>query len=623
MLDQLSGGRSKARVRILKALLEEEEIDVSRAATELGTTAAVLKFLEENRLAHVENNVLWRDPVSRQELLSLQESTAWILDRDQEEALDRIRSAFEPEAPGRRPVLLKGVTGSGKTLLYMELINDYLKKGRQVIMLIPEIALTYQTVNRFYARFGSRVSVINSRLSAGERYDQFRRARNGEVSIMIGPRSALFTPFEKLGLIIIDEEHEPSYKSENSPRYHARETAQARAQLEGAALLLGSATPSLEAYQMAREGSYVLVELKSRYAHRPMAKVQVVDMRQELRSGNRLPVSRLLREELESCLEAGEQAMLFLNRRGYAGFVSCRNCGEVIKCPHCDVAMTEHMGGRLICHYCGYERSVLITCPVCASNWIGGFRAGTQQIEKVLKKILPAARVLRMDFDTTRKKGSYEEILRAFSAHEADILVGTQMIVKGHDFPDVTLVGALAADLSLFGSDFRCAERTFQLLTQAAGRAGRGEKAGKAVFQTYHPEHYCIETAVRQDYEAFFEEEMGFRVLMGYPPASAMLAVHGAGADDGQLQTAMSYLARFVRRLHPGEDLSVIGPAPESVGKIRDVYHRALYLKHASYRILRELREKIEQYISINSGFRDIYFQFDSTVQSGTNEMPG
>ena len=436
-------------------------------------------------------------------------------------AVKQIFREWKEQEP--RPVLLFGVTGSGKTQVYMRLIQQVIQEGKQAIVLIPEIALTYQTVRRFYAMFGDKVSVLNSKLSQGERYDQFKRAKRGEVQVMVGPRSALFTSFSNLGLIVIDEEHESTYKSENTPRYHARETAIQRARMEHANVVMGSATPSLSAYSRA-ESEVSSGEIECRYEERPLPQVSIVDLREELKKGNRSVLSTELKASLSETLRKKEQAMLFLNRRGYAGFVSCRACGHVMKCPHCDVSLSEHNGRRLICHYCGYETVKPQVCPSCGSPHIGGFKAGTQQIEKVLEKDFPEARVLRMDFDTTRTKDSYEKD-GSFSRHEADILVGTQMIVKGHDFPDVTLVGVIAADLSLNMDDYHCGERTFQLLTQAVGRAGRGVKPGHAVIQTYQPEHYSIRAAATQDYAEFYKEEMGYRLLMDYPPAAHIMTI--------------------------------------------------------------------------------------------------
>ena len=609
LLEELKKTRFKARVRLLEALLQAEnsKLETAWAGKELGTTASVLKYFEEQKVISVDSDEVYRNAIT--DAGSIPSVKPALLSQSQELAVEQILSEWEKPMP--RPVLLHGVTGSGKTEVYMELIDKVIREGRQAIVLIPEIALTYQTVRRFYGRFGDRVSVINSRLSQGERYDQFKRAKQGEIQVMVGPRSALFTPFEKLGLIIIDEEHEASYKSENSPRYHARETAIHRAEMEGAAVVLGSATPSMEAYYRAKEGQYALVKLDARFEERPLPRVSIIDMREQLKKGNRLALSLELKADLGKCLEKGEQAMLFLNRRGYAGFVSCRSCGHVMKCPHCDVSLSEHNGGKLICHYCGYEIAKPDKCPVCSSPYIGGFKAGTQQIQQVVEKEFPGARVLRMDYDTTRAKGSYEKILAAFSAHEADILIGTQMIVKGHDFPDVTLVGVIAADLSLNADDYRSGERTFQLLTQAVGRSGRGKKEGHALIQTYSPEHYSIQTAARQAYEEFYEEEMGYRILMDYPPAAHMMAVLGSSEDEKLLEMAMHYLSLFTGRLYQGKELHIIGPAPASVGKVKDVYRRILYLKHENYDLLVRIKDRMEEYIEINSGFRKVNIQFD------------
>ena len=603
---RMEKSRCRARARVLRALLEKEPLDCTKAAKELGMTSSVLKPLLEQELVEIRQDEVYRIPA---EEVSVPVEEHSVLSDAQKEALDEILAEWENSSA--RPVLLHGVTGSGKTQVYMKLIEKVISSGRQVIVLIPEIALTYQTVRRFTGWFGDKVSVLNSRMSPGERYDQFRRARQGGIQIMVGPRSALFTPFSRLGLIIVDEEHEPTYKSENSPRYHAREVAVRRGEMENARVVLGSATPSLEAYTKARQGEYLLVKLTERYRGRPLPEVSVVDLRKELKSGNRSVLSRKLQEAVQHRLERREQAMLFLNRRGYAGFVSCRSCGEVLKCPHCDVALSEHSNGKMICHYCGYERSSVKVCPVCGSPYIGGFKAGTQQIEAVLRREFPDAGILRMDYDTTRTRGSYEQILASFAAHEADILVGTQMIVKGHDFPDVTLVGIIAADLSLNEADYRCGERTFQLLTQAVGRSGRGKKTGEAVIQTYHPDHYSIQAAAHQDYERFYEEEMGYRILMDYPPAAHMLTVLASGEDAALLGKGMEFIRKFAERICPDKELHIIGPADAAVGKVNDIYRKVFRLKHEDGKLLLDMKDKIEKYIEINSGFRKLYIQYD------------
>ena len=588
------------------ALLDDHVLEYDLVTKKLNITLPVIRALEEQGVLAIESEQVFRTPLKQAEKREEQISYT----PEQTDVISRFREDFRQGA--RRTYLIHGVTGSGKTEVYMEMIRTVVEQGRQAIVLIPEIALTYQTVMRFYRRFGDRVSIMNSRLSAGERYDQMMRAKAGQVDVMIGPRSALFTPFPDLGLIVIDEEHEPTYKSEQTPRYHARETAIRRAQTEDASVVLGSATPSMEAMYRARRGEYVLFEMKNRSRMQQMAQVYTVDMREELKSGNRSILSGKLAGLMADRLENGEQTMLFLNRRGYSGFISCRECGHVVKCPHCDVSLSVHRDGKMRCHYCGYEQPKVTACPECGSPYISEFRAGTQQIEDLVHQTFPQARVLRMDMDTTRQKDSHGKILSAFANEEADILVGTQMIVKGHDFPNVTLVGILAADMSLYTADYRSGERTFQLLTQAAGRAGRGEKPGEAVIQTYDPSHYAIRTAADQDYEAFYEEEIRYRELMGYPPAEELLAVFVSGEDEALLEKGCGYLKEYILRVAGGtSEIQVIGPASPGIDKIRDVYRRVIYVKAARYETLVRIKNRAERYIEINSGYDRMRIQFD------------
>ncbi|MFR3271907.1 MAG: primosomal protein N' [Faecalimonas sp.] len=604
-----------ARARVVAALLDRPILPYEYVTRQLKVTAAVLRAMEEQGILQIEAEVVYRNPVTAKR--TKQQSFCYT-----EAQQAAIHIFCEEYRRGKRGTyLVYGVTGSGKTEVYMEMIEHVIAERKQAIVLIPEIALTYQTVMRFYQRFGDRVSIINSRLSKGERYDQMLRAKRGEINVMIGPRSALFTPFERLGLIIIDEEHEGTYKSEQTPRYHARETAIARAAMEGASVVLGSATPSMEAFYKAVTGEFRLLRLPERAKQRAMAHVTVADMRKELEKGNRSIFSDALRSLMEDRLKKKEQIMLFLNRRGYAGFISCRSCGHVVKCPHCDVSLSSHRNGKLVCHYCGYEQPMVTSCPECGSSHVGGFRAGTQQIEELLLREFPQAKVLRMDMDTTKQKDGHEKILAAFSSGEADILVGTQMIVKGHDFGNVTLVGVLAADLSLYADDYRAGERTFQLLTQAAGRAGRGEKAGEVVIQTYSPEHYSIVAAAKQDYEQFFQEEMTYRALMGYPPASQLMAVLVSCKEEELLETACHYLKAYAETCckkceRAGTSVQLIGPASPYVGKVRDTYRRVIYLKSEQEAVLVFLKDQLEQYIEINSGFQNLWIQFDLNPMS-------
>ena len=595
----------RARARLLAALLDQPEQDYDFLIHKLNLTRSVIKALEEQKVLILESEQVYRNPV----IYRQKRQKEIIYTEEQKIAIRKFSGDYDRKI--YKTYLLYGVTGSGKTEVYMEMIAKVLNDGRQAIVLIPEIALTYQTVMRFYTRFGERVSILNSRMSQGERYDQMERVKKGEVDIMIGPRSALFTPFEQLGLIVIDEEHEPTYKSEQVPRFHARETAIERARMEGASVVLGSATPSLEAFYACECGRYQMLRLKMRTRKQELPQVYVADMREELKHGNRSILSDRLEELMQDRLDKKEQMMLFLNRRGYAGFVSCRACGYVVKCPHCDVSLSVHRGGKMVCHYCGYETQTVRNCPSCGSTYIGGFRAGTQQIEEIVKRKFPQARVLRMDMDTTKNKGGHEKILSKFADEEADIMIGTQMIVKGHDFPDVTLMGIVAADLSLNAEDYRCAERTFQLLCQAVGRGGRGEKPGEAVIQTYHPDHYSIQAAAVQDYQAFYEEEMSYRMLLDYPPAAHMLAVLGSGPEDEKLVQAMYYLKLYIERIYRENDLHIIGPAYASVGKVKDIYRQVIYLKHKDHKTLVHIKDQLEKYIEINSGFRKIYIQFD------------
>ena len=602
-----------AKARLLRELIEEERIDYALVTQKLNVSAATIRGMSEQGIVVIETTTSYRNPVEH----LAQKEYRLKLNEEQQRVVDTVTHDWDE---GRRQTyLLKGVTGSGKTEVYMELIAHVFAEGRQVIVLIPEIALTYQTVMRFYNRFGDRVSIMNSRLSQGERYDQFERAKSGDIDIMIGPRSALFTPFERLGLIIIDEEHETSYKSENAPRYHAREVAIERARMNQASVVLGSATPSVESYYQAKNGNYKLLELNKRVKDQKLPECEVVDLREELKEGNRSILSTRLQDLMEERLEKGEQTMLFLNRRGVSGFISCRACGYVVKCPHCDVSLSQHAGGRMVCHYCGYEEPQPKVCPSCGSKYLGGFKAGTQKIEELVKKRFPQASVLRMDYDTTRTKDSYEKILQAFANREADILIGTQMIVKGHDFANVTLVGVLAADMSLKVADFHASERTFQLLTQAVGRAGRGEKPGQAIIQTYDPEHFAIQTAKVQDYEAFYEQEIAYRGMLSYPPVSNLLVVHVMGGHEPLVARTANLIAEKLKSAitRSGRRVLVVGPADASVAKVNDVYRKMVYMKATDYGTLVALKDALEQFGKKTNAFAKVTIQFDFNPASG------
>ena len=613
-IDKYERKHATARLKLLYALKENREMAWT-LVQKLGVTLAVAKALEEEGLVIIKEETVYRNPIKYTDLLPYDIK----LNKEQEKISKCICAYIDNNAMGYGGVhLIHGITGSGKTEVYMDVIDKVIAKGQEVIVLIPEIALTYQTVMRFYRKFGDKVSIINSKLSAGERFDQFEKAKKGEIKIMIGPRSAVFTPFRNLGLIIIDEEHEGSYKSETAPRYHARETAIYRAKGEGAAVILGSATPAIDSYYKALTGEYILYELKSRAKESKPATVHIVDMREELAMGNRTMFSSKLDELIKDRLAKKQQIMLFINRRGYAGFVSCRNCGTARKCPHCDVGLTLHNNSKLICHYCGYETPMPKTCPQCDSKYIAAFGTGTQKVEEAVKKMYPTARTLRMDMDTTSKKDGYEQILSQFSNGEADVLIGTQMIVKGHDFPNVTLVGIIAADMSLYASDYRSSEKTFQLLTQAEGRAGRGSIDGEAVIQTYSPENGSIIAASKQDYTEFYNKEILYRTISEYPPVVSLMAVQLTSKDNSLLSDLANKIKDMIgKAVVDIKNLRIIGPADANVAKINDVYRKVIYIKSREYDILVKIKDFIEAQFEVMEENKRASVQFDFNPMSG------
>ena len=585
-------------------------------AAEYGCTMnqALITVLPVKRV--IRKNSRRTDPVRTIEEAGIRSEEKFTLNAAQQEVFENILS-------DKRTSLLYGITGSGKTRIYIELIRHMQSLKKQSIVLIPEISLTYQTVRELAKYLGDRVAVLHSRLSDGERYEQYMKAARGEIDVMVGPRSALFTPFSNLGLIIIDEEHERTYRSDTAPRYDTREVARKRASMCGAKLVLGSATPSIESYKRALDGVYALHKLKVRaHSSAVLPKIHIADLRRELEAGNRSIFSRELYGLINDRLSKGEQIMLFLNRRGYANFVSCRSCGKVIKCPHCDVSMTAHnswyqghireqkRAALLSCHYCGYTAPMPARCPECGSPYIAPFGVGTEKLEQLVKRTFPGARVLRMDADTTSKKGSFERILSEFRDGAADILIGTQMIVKGHDFENVTLVGIIAADLSLNTPEYDASEHTFELLTQAAGRSGRGSLPGDVVIQSYDPSHYAISCAAGQDYESFYEREISYRRLMQYPPEICMLFYRLSGSDEKLLTQASEYAVRELSVMHV-DGLSIIGPCNESVYKINDNYRKILYIKHSSHDIIIRIRDILTERLKEQYSQRKIYISFD------------
>ncbi len=536
---------------------------------------------------------------SRDEEFVLKGEPVSALNEEQKSLVEEFIRDYEAEQ--FKTYLLSGITGSGKTEVYISCVNEVIKKGRQAIVLVPEIALTYQNVARFKQYFGERIAVINSKQSKGEKYEEFERVRNCEVDVVIGPRSALFAPFPNLGIIVIDEEHDAAYKSDQSPKYHAREVAIERARLENASVILGSATPSVESYSMAKLGAYKLWKLNKRPNGACLPDISIVDMREELHLGNRSIISKELNDKIAACLEKKEQVMLFINRRGFNSFVSCRECGEVIKCPKCDVSLSLHNNGFMMCHYCGHIERVHKECPKCKSKLIGGFGTGTQKVEEEIKKLFPNVKTLRMDKDTTMKKGAHSRIINQFVNHSADILIGTQMIVKGHDFSNVTLVGIILADISLFANDYRAGERTFDLLTQAAGRSGRSDKSGSVVIQTYQPGHYAIATVKKQSYDDFFDMEMTYRSLLKYPPVYNMMVILLSSENYETLcsESEMIY-KRVKQKASEDKKIRVIGPADASIVKINDTYRRVIYIKSEDMRMLRLIREEFDDYSQDN-----------------------
>ena len=476
--------------------------------------------------------------------------------------------------------LLKGVTGSGKTEVYMKLVERVLLEGKSAIILVPEIALTPQMIERFKGRFGVNVSLFHSKLSDGERFDEWFRVKEGKSKVIVGARSAIFLPAKNLGLIIIDEEHENTYKSEQNPKYQTKEVAEYLSELKGCKVILGSATPSIETYYRALTGEMKLLELNSRVDNKAMPPMKVIDMRNELKGGNKSLFSRELFIAIQERLKRKEQIILFLNRRGFSTFVSCRSCGYVFKCDECDISMTYHKNGLLICHYCGKTKREPRECPKCHSKYVKFFGAGTQRVEEEVKKYFNNVRILRMDVDTTRDKHSYERIYNTFKNGEADILIGTQMVSKGLDFKNVTLVGILAADMSINIPDYRAAERTFQIITQVAGRAGRGDKQGEVLIQTYTPQHYSLQYAVNYDYEGFYEKEFTVRAMMKYPPFGKLLLINGTSKKEELLKNFMHKITMMIKPLVEScLDIEILGPIPCMISKVKENYRWQIVIK--------------------------------------------
>ena len=543
------------------------------------------------------------------ELLWKAEELPLSLTEEQANVLEGIKLAF---SKGEKAALLFGVTGSGKTEVYLKLMEEIIRKGKEVIFLIPEISLSFQTRSRIEKRFPGLVSVLHSKMSQGERAESMEKCRSGEVKILMGPRSALFAPFSNLGLIIMDEEQDRSYKSEQAPRYETRDVIRKRGELSSCPVLFGSATPSVQLFSEVEKGDLPCFCLHNRAVEgSTLPKMQVVDMRKELEEGNRSIFSRVLEGKIQERLDRGEQVMLFMNRRGYAPFVSCRKCGEALRCPHCDVSLNLHKNGILQCHYCGYQTNLPKICPNCKSKYLAAFGTGTEKLESICHSVFPKAGILRMDRDSTGKKGKYEEILQAFSEEKADILLGTQMIVKGHDFPKVTLVGIIAVDQILLDSDFQAGEWAYQLITQVSGRAGRGERAGEVLIQSYQPDHPLLELALKQDYLSFYKEEKNYRKRLSYPPFSVMLAMQCIYTEEAYLDYILGKLMpRVQERIRDGGG-ETYGPFPATIYKIKDKFRKIIYIKHSNHDIILQLRDYFIQELKQEDKRNLILLQFD------------
>lgn len=571
---------------VFETLIKGDTIPVSHIKSLLNVDYSPIKALEKKGLVNIVYFQEYRGNYNTDRITA---KSIPVLTEEQERAVNDICCLIDNN--NRQPVLLHGVTGSGKTEVYLRCIDKVLRQGKQAIVLVPEISLTQQTVDRFVSRFGNKVSVTHSKLSDGERFDQWTRAKRGEISVMIGPRSAIFTPFENLGIIVIDEEHESTYKADQqSPKFDAREVALKLSELYNCQVVLGSATPSVISYYKAHNEEYKLIELNKR-VNNSYPDIKIVDMREELENNNKSIFSNALKKALEYNIENKQQSILFLNRRGFANFVSCRKCGYVMTCNNCNVNYTYHKDfNNLLCHYCGSSVPKPQICPQCGSEHIRQFGIGTEKIEEEINKLFPQAKTLRMDLDTTRNKNSHNVIIDKFRNGEADILIGTQMIAKGLDFPNVTLVGVVAADMSLNINDYHSSETTYQLITQVAGRAGRADKKGTAYVQTYNPDHYSLLCAVENDYKKFYNEEIMFRKQLNYPPFYNIFVVLFSGENLVEIRQYMEELSYIMTRYNKNNQFQHMGPLPAVISKIKNNYRWQIIVKA-------ENEEKIKNYV--------------------------
>ena len=600
---------TEAQRRVITTLENSGPMSLQSLLQTASVSASTIYSLEKKAVLEVYVEAIRRDPLADASGLK---SAAHTLTPAQSSVLTQIEQQIDSESYSA--FLLHGVTGSGKTEIYMRAIDKTLQLGRSAMMLVPEIALTPVFSRGLRARFGDRVAIFHSSLQKGERFDEWTRVKNGDARVVIGTRSAVFAPAKNLGLIVVDEEHESSYRQQESPYYNARDVAIVRAQKEAATVVLGSATPSLESFNNARKGKYQLLTLPERIAARPMATARIIDMRNVFaRHGKPRVFSDELLEAIRETHERREQSIILLNRRGYSSFILCRSCGETVQCPNCDVTLTYHRSERVIvCHYCNHREAVPRVCPSCAKKYIYYVGEGTEQLEEMLKLLFPALRVARIDRDTTARRKVFEQSLADFSAGRIDTLVGTQMLAKGHDFPNVTLVGVVSVDAGLALPDFRSAERTFQLITQVAGRAGRGDRPGRVLIQTYHPYHYALRHACAQDYEGFYEEELRYRQNHSYPPFVALASLLVHGPDLGRVRSDSLELRKQLDVANEERKCRILGPAPAPLSRLKGEHRFQILMKSRSRKHLREVADAALKSVSENGiNLRSINLEID------------
>lgn len=592
---EIAGKGAKKQLQIWEFIHRVKESEAKSILLDFRTSLSVLKAMEKKNLLRIENRIVDERPISAK----IPDYGKIELNKEQREVFEGIMKSQD------NLTLIHGITGSGKTEIYLQLVEEMLLRGKSSIILVPEISLTPQTTDRFVGRFGNQVAILHSKLTQHERFDQWRRIKSGEYNIVIGARSALFAPFKDIGLIVIDEEHENTYKSSNNPKYSTVEVAKRISELEGAKLVLGTATPSVETYYKAKLGKFQLYELRNRATRNSLPSIDIVDMRMELQEGNRSIFSRKLYHEMQRTLDNGSQMILFLNRRGYTGFITCRSCGYVSKCNNCDISLTYHKSSnRLRCHYCGETHEIPRYCPLCGSKYFKSFGIGTEKVEDEVKKLFPNASTRRMDSDNIKTRDDYEDALEAMKKGEIDILIGTQMISKGLDFPSVTLVGIIAADTTLNLPDFRAPERTFQLVTQVAGRAGRGDLEGKVILQTYNPEHYSITSAMQNNYREFYQSELELRKAFGYPPFKEIATITLFGRNQRSVRESIEGSAHVLLdmvRESGLKEVEILGPNPAPLERINNNYRWQILLKFG-YNHGKDIRNIIQRVYNIGKG---------------------